>query len=180
MSQHDLFGPGVRRAAGLLAGAGAAVLLAAHPAAATDGYFATGYGAQSKGLAGAGLAYPKDSLALATNPATAVDLGDRWDIGLDVFTPKRTAAFRGTPQDASYNGDRQARAFIPEAGWIRQLNDRWAAGIVAYGNGGMITSYNPNPFARYGARGGAGVELQQLFVSPTLAWRIAPSHSLGR
>lgn len=179
MSRYEGFGVGRGRAAGLLAGVGAAALLAAQPAAATDGYFANGYGAQSKGLAGAGLAYPKDSLAIATNPAAAIDLGNRWDVGLDVFTPKRTAAFRGTPQDASYDGDRQPRAFIPEAGWIHQLNDRWAVGIAAYGNGGMITSYRPNPFARYGATGGAGVELQQLFVSPTLAWRFAPGHSLG-
>ncbi len=156
-----------------------AILLAGAPAQATDGYFATGYGAQSKGLAGAGLAYPKDSLALATNPAAATTLGNRWDVGVDIFTPKRSAAFRGTGLDRSFDGDGQPIAFIPEAGWVRQVGDRLAVGLVAYGNGGMITDYKSNPFARYGATGQAGVELQQLFVSPTIAYRFAEGQSIG-
>lgn len=153
--------------------------VAAVPAHATDGYFMSGYGAQSKGLAGAGLAYPKDSLALATNPAAATALGDRWDVGLDVFTPKRTAAYRGTAFDRSYSGDDEKTAFIPEAGLVRQLNDRLAVGVVAYGNGGMVTAYRDNPFARFGASGTAGVELQQLFISPTVAYKITPTQSVG-
>lgn len=163
-----------------LRGAAFAVLLfAAVPAHATDGYYSHGYGAQSKGLAGAGLAYPKDSLALATNPAAATALGDRWDVGVDVFTPSRRAAFRGTAQDRSYDGDGKPTAFIPEAGWNRQLGDRLAVGVVAYGNGGMITEYKSNPFARFGASGAAGVELQQLFISPTVAYRFAEGQSVG-
>lgn len=161
------------------AGSAAAVLVAVSPAHATDGYFANGYGATSKGMAGAGLAFPQDSLALATNPAAASALGDRWDVGVDVMRSRRAAAYRGTPADASYSGDGQKLAFIPEAGWTHQINDRLALGVVAYGNGGMVTDYPSNPFARYGARGPAGVELEQLFVSPTLAWRLAPRHSLG-
>jgi long-chain fatty acid transport protein len=157
----------------------AASLALTAPAHATDGYFAHGYGAQSKGLGGAGLAYPKDSLALATNPAAATALGDRWDVGLDVFTPTRTAAYRGTALNRSYDGDGKSTAFIPELGWVRQVNDRLAIGVVAYGNGGMITAYKDNPFARYGATGTAGVELQQLFISPTVAYRIAEGHSVG-
>lgn len=157
----------------------ALALAAAVPAHATDGYFMSGYGAQSKGLAGAGLAYPQDSLALATNPAAATALGDRWDVGLDVFTPKRTAAYRGTALDRSYSGDGSKTAFIPEAGYVRQLNDRLAVGLVAYGNGGMVTAYRDNPFARFGASGTAGVELQQLFISPTVAYKLTPTQSVG-
>lgn len=168
---------GARR--GLCAAALAPLLFAALPAQATDGYFANGYGAQSKGMAGAGLAYPKDSLALASNPAAATALGNRWDVGVDLFRPVRRAAFRGTPQDRGYDGDGKPVAFIPEAGWVRQVGDKLAVGLVAYGNGGMVTDYKSNPFARYGATGPAGVELQQLFVSPTLAYRIAERHSLG-
>lgn len=157
----------------------AALLSAAAPAHATDGYFAHGYGAASKGMAGAGLAYPQDSLALATNPAAATALGNRWDVGLDVFKPTRTAAFRGTAQDRAYDGDGNPVSFIPEAGWVTQVSDRLAIGIAAYGNGGMVTDYKTNPFARFGATGAAGVELQQLFISPTVAYRFAPGHSVG-
>jgi long-chain fatty acid transport protein len=156
-----------------------AMVMAAAPAHATDGYFSHGYGAQSKGLAGAGLAYPKDSLALATNPAAATALGNRADVGVDLFVATRRASFRGTPLDRSYDGDGKQAALIPEAGWVRQLNDKVAVGIVAYGNGGMITNYKDNPFARYGATGTAGVELQQLFISPTVAYRVAEGHSVG-
>lgn len=162
------------------AAAVAALAVAASvPAHATDGYFMSGYGAQSKGLAGAGLAYPQDSLALATNPAAATALGNRWDVGLDVFTPKRTAAYRGTALDRSYSGDDQKTAYIPEAGYVHQLSDRLAVGVVAYGNGGMVTAYRDNPFARFGASGTAGVELQQLFISPTVAYKLTPTQSVG-
>lgn len=156
-----------------------AAALASAPAHATDGYYSHGYGAQSKGLAGAGLAYPKDSLALATNPAAATALGNRADVGIDVFSSTRRGGFRGTALDRTYDGDGSKIAVIPEAGWVRQVNDKVAVGIVAYGNGGMITNYKTNPFARYGATGAAGVELQQLFISPTVAYRIAEGHSVG-
>lgn len=163
----------------LAAAALPAMVLAAAPANATDGYYAHGYGAQSKGLAGASLAYPKDTLALATNPAAATALGDRADVGVDVFSSSRHADYRGTALDQGYDGDGKRVAFIPELGWVRQLNDKVAVGIVAYGNGGMITNYKDNPFARYGATGTAGVELQQLFISPTVAYRFAEGHSVG-
>lgn len=167
-----------RAAAKAALGLTAALALAA-PAHATDGYYAHGYGARSKGMGGAGLAYPQDSLALATNPAAATALGDRWDVGVDVFSPKREAAYRGTALDRSYSGDGQPPALIPEAGWVKQVNDRLAIGIVAYGNGGMATEYKTNPFARFGSTGALGVDLQQLFVSPTVAYRVADGHSLG-
>lgn len=161
------------------ASAAALSLVFAAPAHATDGYYAHGYGAQSKALGGAGLAYPKDSLALATNPAAATALGDRWDVGVDIFAPERRAAYRGTASDRSFDGDGKGVALIPEAGWVRQVGERLAIGIVAYGNGGMITEYQDNPFARFGATGSAGVELQQLFISPTVAYEIADGHSVG-
>ena len=50
-------------------------VLAFGQAWATDGYLAIGYGTQSKGMAGAGLADPKDALAIANNPAAAFALG---------------------------------------------------------------------------------------------------------
>jgi hypothetical protein len=46
-------------------------LLLAIPASATDGYFSTGYGIKQQGQGGAGIAFPEDSLAAATNPPPA-------------------------------------------------------------------------------------------------------------
>jgi len=58
-------------------------LLTATPAAfATNGYFSHGYGIKTKALAGAGIALPQDSLAIATNPAGLTEIGTRFDVGV--------------------------------------------------------------------------------------------------
>ncbi len=43
----------------------------------------------------------------------------------------------------------------------------------------MNTEYRDNPYARFGATGTAGVNLEQLFISPSLAWQVNPDHRLG-
>ena len=55
----------------------AAIGLVASSAYATNGYFSHGYGAYYKALAGAGVAFPLNSLAPATNPAALVYVGER-------------------------------------------------------------------------------------------------------
>lgn len=166
------------RAGGALAGIVASFTMGGQ-AFATDGYFSHGYGVQSKGMAGAGLAYPKDSLAIATNPAATFALGNRSDFDVEYFRPSRSASYSGTALDRSYSGDGSTASLIPELGITRRLGDRWAVGLAVYGNGGMLTQYRDNPFARFGATGTAGVNLMQIFVSPTVAYQIAPGHSLG-
>lgn len=52
-----------------------------------------------------------------------------------------------------------------------------AAGIAVYGNGGMNTRYRSG-IPLFG-RSEAGVDLEQLFVSPHIAWKIAEHHALG-
>ena len=163
-------------------GIGLAVVAgAATPAWATFGYFSHGYGVQSEGLAGAAIAYPKDSLAIATNPASLFALGNRIDVGADLFLPDRGASIvgNGAGPNQSFNGSGVNSFLIPQIGYSHLLNDDWAFGIAAYGNGGMNTSYRTNPFGRFGATGQAGVNLDQLFVSPTIAYRLAEGHSIG-
>ena len=159
----------------------ATAALVATPSWATFGYFAHGYGVQSEGLAGAAIAYPKDSLAIATNPASLFALGNRFDAGADLFIPDRGASIvgNGAGPDQSYDGSGVSTFLIPQIGYSHLLNDDWAIGIAAYGNGGMNTSYRTNPFARFGATGEAGVNLEQLFVSPTIAYRLAEGQSIG-
>jgi long-chain fatty acid transport protein len=155
--------------------------LAISPAFATLGYFEHGYGVQAEGLGGAAIAYPKDSVAIASNPAALFSLGDRLDIGADLFVPDRGASItgNGAGPDQSFDGSGVDSFLIPQIGYTHVLDDHWAFGIAAYGNGGMNTSYRSNPYARFGATGEAGVNLEQLFVSPTLAYRIADGHSIG-
>ena len=47
------------------------------------------------------------------------------------------------------------------------------------GNGGMNTVDKRNPFASFGGNDEAGVDLKQIFVTPTIAVRIASGQSLG-
>ena len=67
------------------------------PALATNGYFSHGYGTHYKGIAGAGVALPLDTMAAATNPAAMAFLGPRWDLGLAIFNPNRSYGVDGAP-----------------------------------------------------------------------------------
>lgn len=153
----------------------------AMPANATDGYFEHGYGTQSKGMAGVSLAYPKDSLAIATNPASAIALGDRFDADLDYFQPFRKSSITGNAfgPDQTYSGNDGKSFLIPELGYIRRVGDDWAVGLALYGNGGMDTAYATNPYGRFGATNKAGIDLQQLFISPTVAYQLVEGQSIG-
>jgi long-chain fatty acid transport protein len=52
-------------------------------------------------------------------------------------------------------------------------------GLAIYGNGGMNTSYKKNPYAAFGNTGEAGVDLAQIFISPSVAWRYSENQSIG-
>lgn len=158
-------------------------LLLAIPAFATDGYFSTGYGVKQQGQGGAGIALPQDSLAAATNPAGMVFVGDRFDFGLTWFRPIRGASITGSenPQlDGNFDGSRKKNFFIPELGYTHLLNPKVAFGISLYGNGGMNTAYTTFiPLFSGGTPYRAGVDLQQLFASPTLAFRANAHNAFG-
>lgn len=148
---------------------------------ATNGYVSHGYGNQSKGAVGVGAALPQDALITATNPAGLLYIGDRLDVGIDYFAPRRKARITGNAfgPDATYDGNSTESFYIPELGYSKQYSDKLAAGLAIYGNGGMNTDYDDNPYARYGATGRAGVNLEQLFIAPAVAFRITPNSSVG-
>lgn len=164
-------------AALLVAGAAASPL-----ASATNGYFAHGYGVKSLGMAGVGYALPQDGLAAATNPAGTALVGDRLDLGVTYFRPDRSMNVHdaGAPgANGHYDGNDTQAFLIPEFGYTRQLNDKIGIGLAVYGNGGMNTDYGRSPFAAYGSHGSAGVDLTQIFVTPSLAWRITERQTVG-
>jgi len=53
-----------------------------------------------------------------------------------------------------------------------------ALGVSVFGNGGMNTYYNSSPFRAFGGSSPAGVDLMQLFISPTAAYKVG-NHSFG-
>jgi long-chain fatty acid transport protein len=156
-------------------------LVALSPAFATNGYFGHGYGIKAQGQGGVGIAWSQDSLAAATNPAGTALVGHRADVGLTWFIPKRSAEIVGNAfgPDASFSGDGKKNFFLPEIGYARPIGSSLFAGIAVYGNGGLNTDYAVNPYGRFGATGEAGVNLEQLFISPSVAWKPAADHSIG-
>ena len=162
--------------------------LVATPALATNGYFPHGYGLKAKGMGGASLALSQDSLGGATNPAAMVWAGERVDLGIDAFSPKRDAERTGAGF-ATLNGQVESDKtlfWVPEAGFNRMLGANLSAGLTLYGNGGMNTTY---PQGNFNCGGGAanmlcgsgtlGVDLSQLVVAPTVAYKITPTQSVG-
>lgn len=164
----------------LAAALAAAVFAGPGVALATNGYFSHGYGIKAKGMGGAGIAMPQDALAAAINPAGMALIGSRVDVGVDWFRPARGAEIRGNAwPDANYDGNDTQNFFVPEFGYNKMLNENMALGISVYGNGGMNSDYKVNSFERFGATGSSGVNLEQLFVAPTFAMKLAPGHSAG-
>lgn len=151
-------------------------LIASPLAYATNGYFAHGYGMKAKGMAGVGIALPQDSIAAATNPAGMVLLGDRTDLGLDVFKPSRGAEVVGAGGlgNGTFDGNGKSNFFIPEIGYNKMMDSNMSLGVSVYGNGGMNTDYKTSPFGP-----NAGINLEQLFIAPTWAMKLNPQHSIG-
>jgi long-chain fatty acid transport protein len=163
-----------RHASGIaLAGLAALAALAAMPASATDGYFDYGYGVKAKGIGGAGVAFPQDSIAPATNPAGAAFLDNRLDFGLTYFNPERYATLGG----AQYSGNKTENFIIPEIGVIRSLTPDLTFALSVFGNGGMNTDYT-TAVPILGSTP-AGVDLEQIFVAPTLTYKLDQNNAIG-
>jgi len=187
----------------IVALAAAALPLAA---AATDGYFAHGYGMKARGMGGVSTAVAQDAFGGANNPATMAFAGNQWAIGLDWFSPHRSAERTNSPPFANLNSSVDSDStsfFIPEFGLNYMLRPDLALGLTVYGNGGMNTDYPSgqintpsgtgtcNFFQTRGAgvpqssynllcgNGSLGVDLSQLVVAPTLAWKFLERHSIG-
>ncbi|MCW5611080.1 MAG: outer membrane protein transport protein [Rubrivivax sp.] len=164
----------------------AAALGCALPALATNGYFPHGYGIKAKGMGGVSTATADDALGGATNPAKMAFAGSRLDLGLEWFSPRRDAERTGAgPLSGKVTSEKET-FWVPELGYNRALGDAWAVGLTVYGNGGMNTTYPQGSFDCGGGPANAmcgggrlGVDLMQLVVAPTVAFKLAGRHALG-
>lgn len=169
-------------------------------ASATDGYFSHGYGMTAKGMGGAATAMAKDAMGGANNPASMVWVGDRLDVGLDFFSPKRSISRSGgTGTGAALAGSADSGSnlfYLPEFGYNRMVGTNMSFGVTVYGNGGMNTDYPGDQLAGAGGtclgfgatwtnanllcgNGRLGVDVMQLIVAPTFAMRVADRQSVG-
>ena len=169
---------------------------------ATNGYFSHGTGIKNKAMGGAGVAFPQDAMAGATNPAGMAFVGNRFDIGATIFIPDRDyssssslangngGAFTIGP-DSETSGDKWF--LIPSFGINKEISDQTSIGFSIYGNGGLNTTYDggsasfdPSGMGGAGSQfpgtfgaGTAGVDLFQIFLNLSLAHKFSENVSVG-
>lgn len=158
-------------------------------AMATNGYFSHGYGMKAKGMGGAAVASTDNAFAGANNPATAAWAGNRLEVGMDLFMPKRGFSRTGSAGGIDVAQDSDSNLFyVPEFGYNKAVSDKIGVGITVYGNGGMNTDYAGGKIncgsgagtanALCGA-GKLGIDMMQLVVAPTFAYKVSDSQSFG-
>lgn len=163
------------------------------PVYATNGMLLTGYGFRSQAMGGVGIAYGRDSLSVAANPANAIKTGMRGDMGVGIFNAERYAA---VGPDAGqlfapfgFNGavESDNKYFImPEMGMTMSLTERLSIGVAFAPNGGGNTTYRENFFSfkpaatAYPNRDTTlGIDLMQLIAPITVAYKVNEDHALG-
>lgn len=164
---------------------------ACFPAIATNGYSPTGFGTTNKGIAGAGVAFPQDTLAAATNPAGMGIVGHRMDAGAALFSPSdrgftanndALSPLQIPPGKYSSEND---LFLVPHFGWNKPLDDHSTVGVSLGGNGGMNTEYKSAVFSNFGAAFGiptsspTGVNFEQLFLGVTYSHKVSEGQWLG-
>ncbi len=162
----------------------AILVLAAFPLSATNGYFAHGQGPAAKAMGGAGIALPQDPLAATTNPAAIAFVDPGMIVELALFNPNRGYTITGMPSGiqgtfglAPGTVDSKSELFLmPSLAANWRPSDRLAFALSAVAQGGMNTDYRQNTFW-----GGdhTGVDLAQMFLDTSLAWKLTPNQSIG-
>ncbi len=157
-----------------------AVLGLSLPAHATLGVFEHGNGIKSLGMGGVGYSFAQETTALAANPAHALSLGNRYDVGVDVFYAKAVATFEGNAAgpDESFNSDGKSWYYIPQGGVSYSLSDRWALGVTIL-SAGLGPDYDGSPYQRFGGARRVSLGLASSGVISALAYQIAPGQAVG-
>lgn len=128
----------------------AAALLVSSNVGATNGYFTHGIGTYNKAQAGAGTASPEQSIDAANNIASGVLVGNRLDLGLAIFSPRRSYDTTDSMVDGQFgaftinadNVESSSEYFpIPYIGKSWTLDNDRALSLLFYGRGGMNTDY---------------------------------------
>lgn len=172
----------------LLAAAIVGLLSGSTSAFATNGSFVIGFGAAAEGVGGAAVAFPQDAMAAGANPAGIGDFASpHFVMGGTFFLPNRCAGevglFAGSP-DANGNVHCQESGsnifLIPGMGFVWPFDDHLTIGFAALGAGGGNSTYSQNFFTNDpSATKFLGVDLVQLIVPITAAWKFNETHTVG-
>lgn len=159
----------------------ALLVSAASPAFATLGVFEHGNGINSMGMGGVTYSYATETTTLGANPAHALSLGNRWDFGADYFWANAEGRYVGNAlgDEQVYESDGRSWYQIPQGGYSRRLNDRWALGITIL-NAGLGPDYAGNPYERFGgASNRATLYLASSSIVTALAYQLTDVFSVG-
>jgi len=168
-----------------------AVLSFANPAAAFNGYFASGIGVRAKAMAGASTAMIGDAFAGANNPAASLFSGNVYEIGLQYTHSHQSASRTGNGTgpypntDMTVSGTRTT--YTPEFGYNEVLSADASRGISFYRNGMIRSGYDNNSFferlvddvnlTRHPDT--LRFSLTQDVIAPVFAWRVGNESSFG-
>ncbi|MDH5570651.1 MAG: outer membrane protein transport protein [Gammaproteobacteria bacterium] len=155
---------------------------------ATNGMFLIGYGTKSRAMGGTGVAYNMDGMAAAFNPATLVDSVDEFDIGAELFHPPRAVYHNSDVLGQTNTRSLKDWFLIPSMGGAYNYSDDITLGFAVVG-AGLQTSYaqsdadaptmfNANLIGD-AASGEAGVELMQMQMLPSIAYKLDDTNSVG-
>lgn len=158
--------------------------LASLNAHATLGIFEHGSGIKAMGFGGVSYVGASESTALSANPAQAIAMGNRYDVGVDLLRVSGGAEIIGNA--AGPDGAYQYKSNyypIPQVGANFKVGDRWAFAVTAFA-AGFGPVYPQSPYARFagpndnGVSDSAQTSLKIGGLSLAVAHRLG-SHSLG-
>lgn len=156
------------------------LLVGAGPLMATQGMSQYGYGAKSKGMAGVAASFPQDSFVVATNPAAAIQLCDRFDYGFDYVIQsggsREVDATGAVVANRDYSSDRGM--LFPEIGCIYRCGLYHTVGFAAFVAGGVATKW-PVPLTELGVTTRSSMTAYTIFLTPSWSHQLSDVHAIG-
>jgi len=153
---------------------------------ATNGMFMIGYGAKSVAMGGAAIANPQDALAGAVNPAAVGVIGNRFELGTELFRPTAEATLGNMEQDSVASHNASLNLFIiPHIGFSKTISPDLSFGFSFVGAGGGGSRYQKNLYNNVVAPGSpdvnkpVGISLDIAQMNPTLAFKFNENNTIG-
>ena len=171
---------------------------------ATNGYFMIGFGAKSRAMGGTGVANNVNGMAAAFNPASMINSGTGFDIGAELFIPPRAVTHESTTLGYTNESSNHDLFIVPSMGGTYQWDDKTVIGFAFIG-AGLKTEYNQsvNSSSCNSVNNGnvagytscpptffdpnititpapeVGVELIQMQLIPSIAYKVHKNHTIG-
>lgn len=132
------------------------LLILCYPAHATDVMRLEGFGPISRAMGGTSAAFDTGTAGMMSNPATLSlsKPGSRFSIGMDLVQPDISTKNLATGEtaDSKNKSNNRGPYYAPQIAYTYR-DDRWAAGVGAFAQGGIGTEYGNSSFLSAGASG---------------------------